>query len=400
METKRIIIEDRNYIKDEELKEAAGILRSGGLVAFPTETVYGLGGNALDEDAARKIYAAKGRPSDNPLIAHVSCVEEVAPLVKEIPEAGRKLMEAFWPGPLTMIFPKSEKVPYGTTGGLDTVAIRMPDDPVANRLIALAGVPVAAPSANTSGRPSPTTADHVWQDMNGRIEMIIDGGPVGIGVESTIVDVSSAVPAVLRPGAITMEMLAEVLGEVSVDPAILGPLSADVRPKAPGMKYKHYAPKADLTLVEPGTGTERESGAEQVTGAEQKNGAGQKTGAEQKTGADRNTGADPETGLDETQLQAMIRKVRELSREKIEAGYKVGVICTDESRGCYTDGEVRSIGARKSQASVAHNLYALLREFDDLGVDYIFSESFPKDHLGQAIMNRLSKAAGYKIVKV
>ena len=388
METKRVMIEDRNHIKDEELGEAAGILRSGGLVAFPTETVYGLGGNALDEDAAGKIYAAKGRPSDNPLIAHVSCMEEVAPLVKEIPEAGRKLMEAFWPGPLTMIFPKSEKVPYGTTGGLDTVAIRMPDDPVANRLIALAGVPVAAPSANTSGRPSPTTADHVWQDMNGRIEMIIDGGPVGIGVESTIVDVSSAVPAVLRPGAITMEMLAEVLGEVSVDPAILGPLSADVRPKAPGMKYKHYAPKADLTLVEPGTGTERESGAEQVTGAEQ------------KTGADRNTGADPETGLDETQLQAMICKVRELSREKIEAGYKVGVICTDESRGCYTDGEVRSIGARKSQASVAHNLYALLREFDDLGVDYIFSESFPKDHLGQAIMNRLSKAAGYKIVKV
>ena len=388
METKRIIIEDRNHIKDEELKEAAGILRSGGLVAFPTETVYGLGGNALDEDAARKIYAAKGRPSDNPLIAHVSCVEEVEPLVKEIPEAGRKLMEAFWPGPLTMIFPKSEKVPYGTTGGLDTVAIRMPDDPVANRLIALAGVPVAAPSANTSGRPSPTTAGHVWQDMNGRIDMIIDGGPVGIGVESTIVDVSSAVPAVLRPGAITMEMLEEVLGEVSVDPAILGPLSADVRPKAPGMKYKHYAPKADLTLVEPGTGTERGSGAEQVTGAEQ------------KTGADWNTGAAPETGLDETQLQAMIRKVRELSREKIEAGYKVGVICTDESRGCYTDGEVRSIGARKSQASVAHNLYALLREFDDLGVDYIFSESFPKDHLGQAIMNRLSKAAGYKIVKV
>ena len=363
METKRIVIEERNHIKDEELKEAAGILRSGGLVAFPTETVYGLGGNALDEDAARKIYAAKGRPSDNPLIAHVSCVEEVEPLVKEIPEAGRKLMEAFWPGPLTMIFPKSDKVPYGTTGGLDTVAIRMPDDPVANRLIALAGVPVAAPSANTSGRPSPTTADHVWQDMNGRIEMIIDGGPVGIGVESTIVDVSSAVPAVLRPGAITMEMLEAVLGDVSVDPAILGPLSADVRPKAPGMKYKHYAPKADLTLVEP----------EDV---------------------------DRENGLDEKQLQAMIGKVRELSRGKIEAGCRVGVICTDESRHCYTDGAVRSIGERKSQASVAHNLYALLREFDDLGVDYIFSESFPKDHLGQAIMNRLSKAAGYKIVKV
>jgi len=239
METKRIIIEDRNHIKDEELKEAASILRSGGLVAFPTETVYGLGGNALDEDAARKIYAAKGRPSDNPLIAHVSCVEEVAPLVKEIPEAGRKLMEAFWPGPLTMIFPKSEKVPYGTTGGLDTVAIRMPDDPVANRLIALAGVPVAAPSANTSGRPSPTTADHVWQDMNGRIDMVIDGGAVGIGVESTIVDVSGETPAVLRPGAVTMEMLREVLGEVTIDPAILGPVAEGVHPKAPGMEYKH-----------------------------------------------------------------------------------------------------------------------------------------------------------------
>ena len=230
METKRIIIKDRENIKDEELSAAAQVLREGGLVAFPTETVYGLGGNALDEDAAKKIYAAKGRPCDNPLIAHISCAEELEPLVKEIPEAGRRLMEAFWPGPLTMIFPKSSKVPYGTTGGLDTVAVRMPDDPIANRLIALAGVPIAAPSANTSGRPSPTTADHVWQDMNGRIEMIIDGGPVGIGVESTIVDVSSPVPAVLRPGAITMEMLREVLGEVTIDPAILGPMSPGVRP--------------------------------------------------------------------------------------------------------------------------------------------------------------------------
>lgn len=251
METKRIKINDTQNINDDELKEAAQILRDGGLVAFPTETVYGLGGNALDEKAAGKIYAAKGRPSDNPLIAHVSCAAEVTPLVKYIPEAGQKLMDAFWPGPLTIIFPKSDIVPYATTGGLDTVAIRMPVDPIANRMIALAGVPVAAPSANTSGRPSPTTADHVWQDLNGKIEMIIDGGPVGIGVESTIVDVSSDVPAVLRPGAITMEMLRDVLGEVTIDPAILGPMAAGVRPKAPGMKYKHYAPKADLTLVEP-----------------------------------------------------------------------------------------------------------------------------------------------------
>lgn len=365
METKRIMIKDRDHIQDEELTKAADILRKGGLVAFPTETVYGLGGNALDEDAARKIYAAKGRPSDNPLIAHVSCREEVVPLVKEIPEAGRKLMEAFWPGPLTMIFPKSDKVPYGTTGGLDTVAVRMPDDPVANRLIALAGVPVAAPSANTSGRPSPTTADHVWQDMNGRIEMIIDGGPVGIGVESTIVDVSGEIPTVLRPGAITMEMLREVLGEIAIDPAILGPMSAEVRPKAPGMKYRHYAPKADLTLVEP-----------------------------------KGMGGDKTSPVDEKQLAAMVDKVRELAEDKARAGYRVGVICTDESRQCYNLGLVRSIGARKSQASVAHNLYALLREFDDLDVDCIFSESFQEDHLGQAIMNRLSKAAGYKILKV
>ena len=353
METKRIVIKDRKNIKDEELAEAAAVLRSGGLVAFPTETVYGLGGNALDEDAARKIYAAKGRPSDNPLIAHISCAAELAPLVREIPEAGRKLMEAFWPGPLTMIFPKSSKVPYGTTGGLDTVAVRMPDDPVASRLIALAGVPVAAPSANTSGRPSPTTADHVWQDMNGRIDMIIDGGPVGIGVESTIVDVSSPVPSVLRPGAITMEMLREVLGEVAVDPAILGPMKEDVKPKAPGMKYRHYAPKAELTLVE-------------TTGP----------------------------------VERMVEKVKELTHEKLVQGCQVGIICTDESRSCYAEGTVRSIGARESQESVAHNLYAVLREFDDLKVEYIFSESFSEDHLGQAIMNRLSKAAGYKIVRV
>ena len=353
METKRIMIEDRRNIKDEELAEAAAVLKSGGLVAFPTETVYGLGGNALDEDAARKIYAAKGRPSDNPLIAHISCAAELAPLVREIPEAGRKLMEAFWPGPLTMIFPKSSKVPYGTTGGLDTVAVRMPDDPVASRLSELAGVPVAAPSANTSGRPSPTTADHVWQDMNGRIDMIIDGGPVGIGVESTIVDVSSPVPSVLRPGAITMEMLREVLGEVAVDPAILGPMKEDVKPKAPGMKYRHYAPKAELTLVE-------------TTGP----------------------------------VESMVEKVKELAHEKLVQGCQVGIICTDESRSCYAEGTVRSIGARESQESVAHNLYAVLREFDDLKVEYIFSESFSEDHLGQAIMNRLSKAAGYKIVRV
>lgn len=271
-------------------------------------------------------------------------------------------MEAFWPWPLTLIFPKSHKVPTGSTGGLNTVAIRMPDHPVANRLIALAKVPVAAPSANISGRPSPTTADHVWQDMSGSIDMIIDGGAVGIGVESTIVDVSAPVPVVLRPGAVTMEMLRQVLGEVAIDPAILGPVSAEVKPKAPGMKYKHYAPKAELILVEPKIGTESVS------------------------------------PMNKVQVGRMVATVGDLAREKLDEGYRVGIICTDESRDCYSEGLVRSIGARKSQESVAHNLYAVLRQFDDLQVDYIFSESFSEDHLGQAIMNRLSKAAGYKIV--
>ena len=363
METKRVYIKDTENVRDEELKEAALVIRRGGLVAFPTETVYGLGGNALDEDAAGKIYAAKGRPSDNPLIAHVSCAAEVEPLVKYMPESGRKLMEKFWPGPLTLIFPKSSRVPYGTTGGLDTVAVRMPSDPIANRLIALAGVPIAAPSANTSGRPSPTTADHVWQDMNGRIDMVIDGGAVGIGVESTIVDVSGETPAVLRPGAVTMEMLRGVLGEGTIDPAILGPVAEGVHPKAPGMKYKHYAPKAELTLVEPEMG-------------------------------------DKKAGMTKAQIDRMVDMVKMLAKEQIQAGQRVGIICTDESRDAYHEGIIRSIGARQSQESVAHNLYAVLREFDDLGAEVIFSESFGEDHLGQAIMNRLSKAAGYRIVRV
>ena len=351
MNTKLIKIEDTKQIKNEELAEAAQILRDGGLVAFPTETVYGLGANALDEAAAKKIYAAKGRPSDNPLIAHISCLEELKPLVAYIPEAGRKLAEAYWPGPLTMVFPKSDIVPYGTTGGLDTVAVRMPSDPVANRLIKLAGVPVAAPSANTSGRPSPTTAQHVWQDMEGKIEMILDGGPVGIGVESTIVDVSGDVPTLLRPGAITMEMLRETVGRVEIDPAIQAPPSADLRPKAPGMKYRHYAPHADLQLVEGET--------------------------------DR-----------------VVEVINNLVKEKLAEGKMFGVICTDETRVRYPQGEVRSVGLRAKEETIAHNLFAVLREFDDLNVDCIYSESFSKDHLGQAIMNRLTKAAGYHILNV
>ena len=351
MNTKLVKIKDSEQIEDSDLMEAARIIREGGLVAFPTETVYGLGANALDEEAAKKIYAAKGRPSDNPLIAHISCMEELEPLVSRIPEAGRRLAEAYWPGPLTMVFPKSGRVPYGTTGGLDTVAVRMPSDPVANRLIALAGVPIAAPSANTSGRPSPTTAQHVWQDMNGKIEMILDGGPVGIGVESTIVDVSGPVPTLLRPGAVTMEMLRETAGEVEIDPAIQGPPREDLRPKAPGMKYRHYAPHADLLLVE-------------------------------------------------GDLDDVIGRINFLAKEKLGQKYRVGVICTDETLGRYRYGEIRSVGKRSREETIAHNLFSVLREFDDLEVDYIYSESFSREHLGEAIMNRLTKAAGYHVIRV
>lgn len=336
---------------EEELIEAAAILKKGGLVAFPTETVYGLGADALNEEAARKIYAAKGRPSDNPLIAHVAKKEDIEPMVREIPEAGKKLMDAFWPGPLTLIFPKSGRVPKGTTGGLDTVAVRMPSDPVARRLIELAGTPVAAPSANTSGRPSPTTAEHVRQDMDGRIEMIVDGGPVGIGVESTIVDVTGEIPMVLRPGAITMEMLKKCVGAVEIDPAILGPVSQDFKPKAPGMKYRHYAPKADLTIV---------SG----------------------------------------ETEDVVRAINRMAAERESEGLSVGIICTDETRALYPRGVVRSMGVRARQETIAHNLYAVLREFDDLNADVIYSESFEGGELSQAIMNRLCKAAGYHMMNV
>lgn len=375
MDTKRIIVEDNQNIDEEQLKEAAAILRNGGLVAFPTETVYGLGANALDEEAAKKIYQAKGRPSDNPLIAHVARKEDVEALTAYIPEAGKRLMDAYWPGPLTLVFPKSERVPYGTTGGLETVAVRMPSDPVANCLIALAGVPVAAPSANTSGRPSPTTADHVYQDMKGKIEMIVDGGPVGIGLESTIVDVSGAVPTMLRPGAVTMEMLRKTLGEVEIDPAMLGPLKADVKPKAPGMKYRHYAPKAELTLVEAVPAT---------------------------AGKDKELfeGGEGSPASADKRMREVADKINQLAAEKIDQGFKVGIICTDETYGYYHKGIVRSLGSRAREATIAHNLFAVLREYDDLQVDYIFSESFSKARLGQAIMNRLTKAAGYHVLKI
>ncbi len=385
METKGIIIKDAKHPRDEELSEAARILRTGGLVAFPTETVYGLGGNALDKRASEKIYAAKGRPSDNPLIAHISCMEELGPLVEKIPKAAELLAKLYWPGPLTMVFPKSAQIPYSTTGGLDTVAVRMPSDPVARRLIHLAGVPVAAPSANTSGRPSPTTAEHVRQDMDGRIDMIVDGGPVGIGVESTIVDVSGAVPILLRPGAITQEMLEEQLGKILIDPAVFGPVEKGIRPRAPGMKYRHYAPRGELVLIQLKEETRAQLRTQESPLFRQV--------YQSMVDSGRNLGLDIESYY-------MASQVNQAAEAKERTGASVGIICTDETIEEYHIVVKRSIGTRESEASLAHNLYGVLREFDELEVDYIYSESFSQTHLGQAVMNRLSKAAGYHVLLV
>ena len=335
---------------EEAVALAARILREGGLVGLPTETVYGLGANALDEAAVRAIFAAKGRPADNPLIVHVPAPEDAVPLC-HISPAARALMERFCPGPLTLLMPKKPCVPDVVNAGLPSVAVRIPSHPVAQRVLRACGVPVAAPSANTSGRPSPTTAEHVRQDMDGRIEMIVDGGPVGIGVESTIVDVTGEIPMVLRPGAITMEMLKKCVGAVEIDPAILGPVSQDFKPKAPGMKYRHYAPKADLTIV---------SG----------------------------------------ETEDVVRAISRMAAERESEGLSVGIICTDETRALYPCGVVRSMGVRARQETIAHNLYAVLREFDDLNADVIYSESFEGGELSQAIMNRLCKAAGYHMMNV
>lgn len=339
---------DMDHWKPEDFSEAARILQQGGLVAFPTETVYGLGADGLKEEAAKKIYAAKGRPSDNPLILHIADLDTLRTLVKEVPQKAELLAKKFWPGPLTMIFQKSDCVPKGTTGGLDTVAIRMPAHPLALELIRASGVSIAAPSANTSGRPSPTCAGHVYEDMDGKIDMILDGGEVEIGIESTIVDMTAEPPLILRPGFLTKEMLEAEIGEVAYDPAVLAEKpDKNLRPKAPGMKYRHYAPKADLCIIE-------------------------------------------------GDMDAVITRISSYVREKAAQGRRVGIIATEETKDCYPEGIVRSIGSRKEEASILHGLYAVLRDFDELGVEYIYSESFSGGEHGQAIMNRLLKAAGYQ----
>lgn len=344
-------IDEDNFIK-EELSDAAQFLRNGGLVAFPTETVYGLGANALDSEAAERIYEAKGRPSDNPLIIHIAEYESLSELASVIPPEAKLLSDKFWPGPLTMILQKSEAVPIATTGGLETVAIRMPGNKIALELIRQSGLFLAAPSANTSGKPSPTRADHVNLDLNGKVEMIIDGGAVGIGLESTIIDLTAKIPTILRPGYITKAMLEEVIGTVVMDEAILNSnKDRTVVAKAPGMKYKHYAPKGQLIIFE---------------------------------------------GDSELVIEEINKRAKSNEKEKI----KVGIIATDETKEQYKYGMVKTIGSRTDEEVIAKGLYALLREFDDLEASYIYSESFMDDDLGQAIMNRLLKAAGYNVINV
>ncbi|MCI8993304.1 MAG: threonylcarbamoyl-AMP synthase [Eubacterium sp.] len=334
---------------DKRIKEAAVVIKEGGLVAFPTETVYGLGADALQPEAARKIYEAKGRPSDNPLIIHVASLDFIEKIAKNVPAEAKKMAAKFWPGPLTMIFEKTDCVPFETTGGMDTVAVRMPDHAVALALIRESGGYIAAPSANTSGRPSPTTAAHVAEDMDGRIPLILDGGAVGIGLESTIIDFTAEEPTILRPGYITLEMAKEVLGTVRMD---AGLISADSsrKPKAPGMKYRHYAPKAELTIVE---GTK----------------------------------------------QAVVRMINQKAAELSAQGKRAGIICTDETRENYPKGDVISVGSRKKEETIAKNLFAVLREFDHRHVDAIYAESFETNGIGQAIMNRLQKAAGHRKIE-
>lgn len=345
-----IVKTDPQRPQKDIIEKAAAVIRGGGLAAFPTETVYGLGADALRPEAARKIYTVKGRPSDNPLIVHIADFEALYRIAAEVPPAARRLAEAFWPGPLTMILRKTDAVPRETTGGLDTVAVRMPASPAALALIRESGGYIAAPSANVSGRPSPTCAEHVARDLGGRIPLILDGGPVRIGLESTILDLSEEIPTILRPGYITGEMLAGVIGEVQTDPG-LSAGDPQARPKAPGMKYRHYAPRAELIVVSGEAGKVTET-------------------------------------------------INRLTAESSAAGKRAGVICSDETRGEYRSAVVKSIGSRSDEDGIARHLYAILREFDDLDTEIIYSESFSTPRIGQAIMNRLLKAAGHQVMEV
>ena len=339
---------DKSPQGEKALNKAAEIIKDGGLVAFPTETVYGLGGDAKNPRSSKRIYKAKGRPSDNPLIVHIANMSQLEEIVEEVPEVARTLADNFWPGPLTMILKKNKVVPKQTTGGLDTVAIRMPSDEIARELIIRSDCMIAAPSANVSGKPSPTLASHVYKDLSGKIDAVLDGGAAIIGLESTIIDLTSDIPTILRPGAITKNMLEQVIGRVDIDPSILEKKEAD-KPKAPGMRYKHYAPKAELTIV------------------------------------------------DGNSLK-VVAYINSQVRENDNKGINTGIIATSENANKYIGGNVKEVGSAADEEGIAHNLYNILREFDDTDVSVIYSESFDGDGIRAAVMNRLLKAAGYKVV--
>jgi len=332
------------------LNEAAALIREGKLVGLPTETVYGLGANALNPDAVRAIFEAKGRPGDNPLIVHISCMEELRPLIACEPSpAALKLAEAYWPGPLTMIFPRAGIVPLRTTGGLETVAVRMPAHPVAREVIRRAGVPVAAPSGNRSGRPSPTSAAHMLEDMNGRIPMILDGGDSDVGVESTVLDMTGPVPRVLRPGGVTQEQIAEICGACEMDSTVMRPLKENEKPRSPGMKYRHYAPEGSLTIYRGEAGKVASAICE----------------AYDRAAAD---------------------------------GRRPLILALDGNRALYGSRKYESLG--RDAAEMAHAVFAVLRDADERHADVIFSEAVEAEGIGLAVMNRLGRAAAFHIIEV
>ena len=353
-----IIILKTNIIKinihnpeSDKLQYAAEVLKNGGLVAFPTETVYGLGANALNESAVSGIFKAKGRPSDNPLIVHISDSRDLDKLTVSRPEVSELLIKNFWPGPLTLVVKRSSRIPDIVTAGLDSVAIRMPSHPIALALIAKAGIPVAAPSANSSGKPSPTCARHVIDDLDGKVNVIIDGGSVEVGLESTVLDITSKVPVILRPGGVTHEQLESVLGRVDICPSLKGSEAGLHIPRSPGMKYRHYAPKARIVVFE---------------------------GTPDK----------------------VANEINKIYRQNTVNGIKSVVLATDETINHYIDIDAITMGSRKKPDTIASSLFNVLREFDNQDVQVILAESIEDQGIGFAVMNRLVKASGYNVVKV
>ncbi len=345
----KIAILDENNVKQNIINEAGQVIAKGGLVAFPTETVYGLGANALDELAVEKIFKAKGRPQDNPLIVHVADFN-IEPLVKEIPYMAKEIMNRYWPGPITLIFNKSDLIPETTSAGLDTVGIRMPSNTIARKLIEASGTPIAAPSANISGRPSPTDVESCIEDLSGKIDCILGGDKSQVGLESTIVDCTCTPICILRPGAITIEMLKEIDEEIYIDKSIMSKSEEDFKPKAPGMKYRHYAPKSPVKII---------------------------CGDLEKT----------------------VAKINERVQNNM-GNKKIGIIATDETKERYPYGKVVSLGSRKDLDNVGRNLFEVLRSFDTIDVDLILSEAFEEKGVGVAIMNRLKKSAGFDIIEI